>query len=765
MKKLLFAAVFLACCLFALQAQPKRMSDKLSAGLKLMLAEEHPAKGLILRKKNANYLPLFIRITDKEGITFLKKSGAEIQSVTGNIITADIPKNSIEAIAASPFISRLELPLMLRKTDEKLKEIIHASGVHNGISPLDKSYKGKGVIIGIIDDGIDFTHPDFYAADGKCRIKYLWNMDNPGTTPPVGYNYGREYTGAELENYALKIKNHELTKYQIEQAFGYAFHGTSVTSLAAGNIGIAPEADIISVALTAFGDTILRSDRLINGISYIAAKAKAENKKAIVNISLGLSDGAPHDGKSMVEQAIDYLCAENPDLLVCVSAGNNGNNWKHWGGFPIDKDSSFCFFYNSSTASLYFSIPRQYRDSISIAVAESYMSSLNSPNVSQDSIFSQTPFFSVRKLQDTAAPVSVYTTDKNRNEVSQLTFTSSPYNSDYDELILKVNSDLTGVSTVFAPHLYRFIIKGSGTVHAWFPFLNLHPMFLFDQNPLPSDPTFHLSDNEFTTNIPSNGFNVLSVGAFNIRTCFVNLQKQVVYEYPVCRPAYFTSHGPTLDGRIKPDLTAPGDNVMAARSRFDDFYGFQFIVDTNTVSFGGTSASSPVVAGAAALLWEKFPLFPRDSIIARLKNNTQKDFYTEQYIPTPNNISGWGKLDVFKAITGVALPAFDCDNTDTCNVEQPPIITPGTPVTDSSYYIIYPNPALHVARLKYYSKKDFYVIISDVNGRSLVSAIKVRAGESSVALPTGLLPSGMYFTRIVFNDKTGSKTLKLVVLH
>jgi minor extracellular serine protease Vpr len=763
MKKCLLFTFVILCTLCISQARPNVVSDKLSAGLKLFLLDKHNNRNMLLRKNNIDFIPVFIRVTDKKAFSLLRQSGAYMHSITGNIITADIPVDSIERMAGFAFVSRIELPLLLRKTDEKLNDIIHATGIHNGISPLTRAYKGKDVVIGVIDDGIDFTHPDFYTIDGKCRIKYLWNMDHPGN-PPAGFNYGYEYSGEDLQKFASQIKNHEINKWEIEPRFGYAFHGTSVTGLAAGNNGIAPEADIISVALTAYGDTVLRSDRLVNGIAYIAAKASAENKKAIVNISLGISDGAPHDGTSMVEEAIDYLCAENPDLLVCVSAGNNGNNWKHWGGFPIDKDSSYSFFYNSYTGSLYFSIPRKYRDSITISIAESPMGNLNAPNISRDSIFYQSPFFSIRSLQDSARPLSFFSVNKHGQQRSQITFASSPFNAEYDELIIKVNSDLTGSSTVFDPHLYRFILKGSGTVHAWFPFVNLHPMFLFDQNPLPNDPAFHLSDNDFTTTIPSNGFTVLSVGAFNIRTCFVNIQKHIVAQYPACRLAYFTSHGPTLDGRIKPDLVAPGDNVMSPRSRFDDYYGHYFIVDTNTLSFSGTSASSPIVAGAAALLWQKFPLFRRDSIMALIKNNTQKDFYTEQYSPTPNNLSGWGKLDVFKAITGIELPPFDCSKTDTCAGEVVP--PPGMPDTPSlEYFVIYPNPTYQSAMLKYRTSRDFLLELLDINGRKLVPVIPVRSGESRLSLPIQLLPAGLYFTRITFNDKTTIKPLKLVLLH
>ncbi len=750
-----------------MQAQTLTANDKLSAGLKIFLTEKSPDSRFLKSFKNRNYIPVIIEVSDKKAALVLRAHHAVVHTVAGTIITADLSADSIIATALLPEVKRIELPLMLRKTDEKMKNSIHASEVHAGISPLSQSYKGKDVVIGIIDDGIDFSHPDFYTPDGICRIQYLWNMDNAGNNPPAGFYYGNEWGKDSLKKYAQLFTNHTLTGAYMEQTFGYSFHGTSVAGLAAGNNGVAPEADIVAVALTAFGDTILYSNRLIDAISYIADKADAEKKKCVINISLGLSDGAPHDGKSLVEKAIDNLCSENPNLLVCISAGNNGNNWKHWGGFPIDKDSSYSFFYSSYVASLYFAIPKQYRDSISISVAESNLGSLNNPNISRDSIFYQSPFFKVSDLQHNLFPVTVVSDNKGISR-SELTFSSSPYNEQYDEMILKVNAfPRNNDYQAFDPHLYRFIVKGHGAVHAWFPFLNLHPVFLFDRNPLPNDPTFHLSDNDYTTNIPSNAFTVLSVGAFNLRSCYVNMKKQVVSAYPSCQLTYFTSHGPTLDGRIKPDLIAPGENVITSRSRFDDFYDFDFIIDTNTVAFAGTSASSPITAGAAALLWQKFPLLTRDSIKALLKGNTQKDNYTEQPTPTPNNLSGWGKLNVFKAMTGVELASPDCSLADTCKGEYIPPVVTNNPVTE--YFKMYPNPAYANTIVEYYSNSSFTIGLYDSKGSKvfhqniLVSPGVV--GNSITIIPTYKYSNGVYFLRIVKYGSNESKTWKLVVLH
>jgi hypothetical protein len=318
--------------------------------------------------------------------------------------------------------------------------------------------------------------------------------------------------------------------------------------------------------------------------------------------------------------------------------------------------------------------------------------------------------------------------------------------------------------TNFDPHLYRFIFKGKGMVHVAFPFLNTHPVFYFERNPLPNDPTFRLSDNDYTTTIPSNGKRTVSIGAFNLRDCYVNIRKEVVTQYPSCRMTYFTSHGPTTDGRIKPDIIAPGENVMAPRSRMDDYLGHQFIVDTNTVSFSGTSATSPIVAGAAALLWERFPELVAADIKQLLKNNTQQDGWTAQTGTLPNNIAGWGKLDVFKAMTGITLTDSICFRSDTCQstlVSNPP----APPPLPEFFWKIYPNPAGYVSdhfMVDYISADPLTMTLFDAQGRLLLQrTLPAVSGFSRFNIPIYAFSSGVYYLRV--QSKTHHTTNRLVI--
>lgn len=743
-------------------AQVEIPSAKIGATLKMLLdGDSLNASRFIRTQRDEKMVSVIIETNQPNQKTLLKEMGYNIRTTIGTVSTADVPLNNIQKLSSLSFIRRIELPLLLQKTDTVMKQFTTVANVLDGNYPLNRPYTGNDIVIGIIDDGLDISHPCFYGENGKIRISHLWNMDYSQSLFSDNIPYGKEWTSDSMEYYADRFKKSLVGKYAMQSMFGFSFHGTSVASLAAGNNGVAPGAEIVGVALTAFADTLLRSDRIIDGIAYIYSVAKKQKKKCVINISLGTIHGGPHDGKTLLEKVIDFFSLLHPDLLVCVSAGNNGNDWKHWGGFPVHPDSSFGFFQCSYKASLYFSIPRNDSKNLNISIGESKLGNLSYPNIAKDSVYYQSPFLNIDSLIRKSKPVVFESLLSNGRTSSFITFSAARYNDDYDELIITTDEHTSNGSTSFDPHLYRFIFKGQGTVHGWFPFLNLHPVFL-NKNPYPNDPTYQGTDNNYTTGIPSNAFTVLSSGAYNIRTCYVNKKDKVVNQYEKCRTTYFTSHGPTLDGRIKPDVISPGENVFAALSHFQDFTDYEFILDDNTVSFGGTSASSPITAGIAALIWEKYPDLPRDSVIGLIKSSANFDTYSAMWGGRPNNIAGWGKTDAFFALTGVRIDnSSNCKIGDVCiSKYEPPVIIP--PVAPAeNVFRIFPNPIENFAWIYYASEKPIKFRVFDVMGRVIQNTSLAASSGSQVSLDTKKFSAGIYFIKVVGLEKP--TVLKIVV--
>ncbi|MEP6845943.1 MAG: S8 family serine peptidase [Panacibacter sp.] len=721
-------------------------SSKYSASLKLFLASELKDKHFIEIKNGIQYVPLFVEMEPGfNNAALLVKAGIEVRTVAGSIVTANVPFNKLSAIASMSIIKRLELPLLFRSnSDTLMKKFTTVNKVFAGMPPLAMPYTGKGVVIGIIDDGIEFGHPYFLDSAGNTTINAIWNMDYLGS-PPAGFNYGTLWEMDTL-NYFLKPGYNLASPYLMQQKFGGANHGTSVASLAAGINGVAPDAMLVAVALNSFQDTLLRSDRIIDGIAFIYNRASALGKKCIINLSLGTQWGGPHDGKTLVERAIDNFCEDRADLLICSSVGNDGNNWKHWGGFPIHADSSFGFARFSYAGSLYFSIPKQYSSSLRVSVTDSRSPDLNAPVISRDSILYQSPFLKIDSLIKSAVPVVFNSFLRNGAASGSITFTASHYNDDYDELIISLQeftSNSLGIP--FDTHVNRFIFKGTGMVHGWFPFWNLHPLYFFNNNPYPKDSTYRNTDNNYSTGIPTNAFSVLSSGAYNIRNCYENkLQNKVINSYQSCRLTYFTSRGPTLDGRIKPDVITPGENVLSARSRWDDYMGHEFILNRDYQMFSGTSASSPITAGIAAMVWEKFPDFGRNSVIMRIKNTAYNDTYTST---VPNNVAGWGKADAFKALTGIGTDmTAACNEQIICRIDGLPPLPPPLPTLANIEVNIYPNPAKELVFIKYRSVEPLELFIYTAPGQLVYHTALPAAINSQVrTVPLTHFAKGIYF--------------------
>ncbi len=179
-------------------------------------------------------------------------------------------------------------------------------------------YTGKGVIIGVIDTGIDWKNPDFMKEDGTTRILYIWDQTiNTPTRFPEGYKYGTEWTKRDIDS-------------GICLHMDVNSHGTHVAGTAAGNgrngsefIGMAPEADII-VVKTSFSDAYT-----LDAANYIFRKAQQQRKPAVINMSFGSLWG-PRDGTDLIDQALNNLL-DTPGRAIVASAGNDGGSNVHLG--------------------------------------------------------------------------------------------------------------------------------------------------------------------------------------------------------------------------------------------------------------------------------------------------------------------------------------------------------------------------------------------------------------------------------------------------
>lgn len=273
----------------------------------------------------------------------LSTFGIQVELLNENYAIVKLSEQDVDKIITFPNIEYIEkskgLFLSVKKGNDYSKITIVQQQNKWGL-------KGTGVIIGIIDSGIDINHTEFQGEDGKTRILYLWDMLSEGK-PPSGFKNGTEYTKVDIDNNT--IENND-----------FLGHGTAVAAIAAGKSGAAPNASIIAVKL---GETDSRTADLMRGVKYIIDKAQQLNMPCVINLSYGTNHGS-HKGDSLFETYIDQMARRWKTVIVCAS-GNEGYCGHHFSGQLNEK---FCmrvpFSVSLNVRELYMSLWKNFADTV-----------------------------------------------------------------------------------------------------------------------------------------------------------------------------------------------------------------------------------------------------------------------------------------------------------------------------------------------------------------------------------------------------------------
>jgi subtilisin family serine protease len=502
-----------------------------------------------------------------------------------------------------------------------VKNNIHP--VHNGGTPLTlPGYKGKNVVIGVIDTGLDFGHPDFKDSLGNTRVKFLWDQKFAvASNTPQPYNYGQEWDSLQI-----MLGNCTSTDYT------NGGHGTKVTGVAAGNgisefkyRGIAPEADIIFVAID-FSNTT--NQTISDAVNYIYEKANQLGKPCVINCSLGDYYGS-HDGTDLQAQYIGGLAAAQPGRAMVAANGNAGNSPFHL-GYSSTNDTSFTWLTNASNQ-LVFDV---YADSAEFA-------NLKLTIGVRDNNFNYKTNFGFRDI-DSSLGVIVYDTLRfGGNKIGDI-FTYTDYSNGLYTFSCLINADSLN-------YLWSFETAGTGKIDSWnfdwkssaLPSPTLFPEMMKYKRPDTLQTmctSFQCSDD------------VLSVGNYVGRNSYRDV-RDTLYFFPGVVDSIWetSSYGPTRDLRTKPDICATGENIVTVGERtfmqwLTTNYPYIVTRDSMHMIFGGSSASSPVVAGLAALYFEANPTATNQMLKQDIINCAKTDTFTGS---VPNHLWGNGKLNGF----------------------------------------------------------------------------------------------------------------------
>jgi len=640
MKKTLLLAALLMGAVFA-QAQ------------KAMLSPSAAMKAVEIRdgKCQEEYVHGFATLVDGADLKALDAYGVKVNSLVGNMATVYIPAKRFGEFVSSGLCSYFDLGQEMQPYNDLIRDDLGIDYIHNGIN-LPQGYDGTGVVVGVIDIGLNYGHPSFYDTTGTAlRIKRVWQQLDPSGNPPAGFTYGTELTTPEEMLAAVTDR--------VNQG-----HGSHVTGIAAGcgapdgngkrYRGMAPAADIVMVGTTMYDDGIF------DGIRYIHEYARSVGKPCVINMSLGTII-TPHDGTDPLSRMIDgYMNGGTLDSIVLVaSAGNDGgsNRHLHHHFSPVDTVvKAYTKFVAQSNYDLTVDCwgGANNRFSLKVTMHDRVVST------NEITVVDETPFIS-------SAVDSVYTFDftSPRGEVytcQVVVAHTNPYNQRPEIMVSVQKYGLGNMSDIFS----LTIKSDSADVHCW----SAEQEFCSY-----NDPQFVEGDFEYTLGgVGTNGNAVISVGSYTTRTKRVSESGAVssLTNSEERGLSFFTSRGPTVDGRVKPDICAPGEYIVSVFSTpYIPYYPASLMFDSTVYNgetyyyclMRGTSMASPAATGVVALWLQQNPSLSVSAVRSILHSTARKDDHTGDISDAGDNNWGWGKINPFGGLPNTTVPMHYVDVT------------------------------------------------------------------------------------------------------
>ncbi len=465
--------------------------------------------------------------------------GLMVELLDKNYAIVQVPIANIDKLHDYPNVIYVELP-----QDVALLQSLYNEDICiNSEVGIAKDLKGRGVLVAIIDSGIDYKHLDFIDENGNTRIEAIWDQGINIGMPPDGFLEGTLFTKLEI--------NEALKSGKSLGHFDSAGHGTAVAGVCCGNgresngivVGIAPESDILVVKLSSKGVGVAKTTDIMRAIKFSYDYAIIVGQPLVVNLSFGTSNGV-RSGETLFETYINEV-AESYISNIVVAMGNEGNTGHHYSnrvgeGEVLDVEFSI----QGGVTTFNLIVFKRFIDDMSMQII--------SPTGSASDVFKLINTVDVIRLDDYLLFVNASS--------------PRPYSI---ETAVYIGFQNTG--TVYGDEIWRIRVFGEsildGKIDMWLPIYELVGRRSF----------FLQASLETTLTLPATVKNVISVAGYN------QVNDSIVG---------FSGRGNTINGLAKPDIASPSVNIVTTRSGggYDDYTG--------------TSFASPMVAGVVALLLE-----------------------------------------------------------------------------------------------------------------------------------------------------------------
>lgn len=678
------------------------------------------AKYALQYRKGDYYISAIAKVEEPFQEEALLAMGVEINARFEAIRSLQIPLSALSRLPKAPGLIFIDMGASEEALVQEAIKDVYADSAKAGLG-LPSGSSGKGVIVAVIDWGFDFTHPNFYDDSlQRLRIVRVWDQNQVTGSPPASYSYGSEYdTEAEIL----------AAGHDDPYTFGLGSHGTHTTGIAAGAgagtifQGLAHDADIIMIPY------LRGAASLLDALNYVKDYAASVNKPFVFNMSTGSHLG-PHDGSDLKNQAISQTLGVGK--VFVGSAGNNGSS-----PFHLSHQFSQNEWISTEAASPFALSAEAWGQAIPI---------WGPPNQDFDLAFSL-----VNGMGDTIWTSPVYSS-------SQVPAVDTVLIIQGDSLHYRLQG------------LHRDPTNQKGNMRLEVRNLSAHRLALHLRAPTGRLDLWHVvqlplrytnwglalnsrnrsqwidGDTDYGLGEPSGvGPDVITVGAYRAEERFSNGLTRFG------TLASFTSFGPTVDGRVKPDITAPGVGVASSVSSYDpdqngryspvNFAGRTY----HFASFSGTSMSGPVVCGTVALMLEINPLLTAVEIKSILRQSARQDDKTGP-IPSSGHLRwGWGKLDAWAAVNE-AFNRVSLQNYSSAQALQ-----------------VYPNPAKESLQFRWSESKEIALRVYRSNGQQMQNILLSSSGEDIYQLELHSWEPGLYLLELIDQEHKIIGRSRLVV--
>lgn len=677
-------------------------------------------------------MTVFLSIADPQTDSILAANGCRVFDRNGDIVIATVPVSRLARLSSLAEVRRIEAGKPCQPAMDTTAIVVNAMPVYSGES-LPEAFTGRGVVVGVMDIGFDLTHPTFYDSTATdYRIRAFWDQlstDTVGSSFPVG----RDYVGTN----ALLEKGHSTDGLQ-------QTHGTHTLGIAAGSgynspyRGMAYESDICIVSNAVSDDINLidsadiykyttATDAL--GFKYIFDYAASRGMPCVASFSEG-SVPTYDTEDSLYSEYLSRLVG--PGRIIVTSAGNESVRYNYIAK-PKGKRQAGSFLYSTGQEAGFFV---QSDAPFRLLLLSYGASGTDTVTINSDMCPPDTATTVAMSLYGGNYPCTATIT----RYCSTFAFGDTIF---HVELACDVPLSSAGTLAV--------VVEGadaSASIRSYSPAMFINGL---------ADPAWADAETSHNVLTPGNFASVITVGSTIHRTGFTNYLGQY-YDYSQTGRndgvrSEYSSIGPTMDGRIKPDVMAPGDNVVSSYSSYYEennpeasdinsdvahfmFGGRQYAWNSNT----GTSMAAPVVAGAIALWLQARPDLTTEEVLDVLSHTCRQP---DDELAYPNNLYGYGEINVHKGL----LYLLGIDGIDGISGTQPQALRAA-----------FTSGGQLVLRFANALTSPVYVRIYSLSGTVAMTQTIGTQCDTTASIDASALPAGVYVVQTNSNEKslTGS---------